>query len=260
MPGMFLEFSILLGNPDLACRLALRTQEGFGFGRYLTLFVGLFLAFVIGNALMLLSGLILDVVELAYRFSVFLREQFDSRVLLPLLTKLTHRQGWAAPRRVSALVLGTVKKVGRRASPEPTPEYLWWETHAKQLLLKRYGLTEKSLPYTSFHPLQAVLTTPTAEEFRGSMLMNASHATGWAALVASYFAPALRTKWYIAFGLFLIASGLLHAYRVAKYLSDPDLRDSLRLQAVLREFPKLRPSGPAQPPREDDADKGEGEL
>jgi len=56
MPGLFLEFSILLANPALACELALRSQEGFGFGRYLTLFVGLFLAYVIGNTLMLFGG------------------------------------------------------------------------------------------------------------------------------------------------------------------------------------------------------------
>ena len=66
MPGLFLEFSILLANPALARELALRSQEGFGFGRYLTIFVALFFAYVIGNTLMLFAALIQWAVGYAY--------------------------------------------------------------------------------------------------------------------------------------------------------------------------------------------------
>jgi hypothetical protein len=257
MPGLFIEFSILLANPNLARQLVLRTQEGFGFGPYLTLFVGLFLAFVIGNALMLFAWFIQLVVERAYRIGLFLWEQFESHVLLPRLTKLSQRQGWTPPSWLFALHTRTVKNVQRVHSTVPTDDYLWWEALAKQLLLKRYGLSESDLPPASFRPLQEVLTDPTPEEIRGSILVSASQATGWAALIASYFAPALRTRWYISFALFLIAYGLLHDYTVAKSLQDPDLGDTLRLRAVLREFPKIRSAGPAQPPSENHANKGE---
>lgn len=280
MPGLFLEFSILLANPDLARQLALRSQQGFAPGRYLTLFVGLFLAFVIGNALMLLTGLILDAVYLAYRICLLLWEHFESHVLLPSLARLIHTQPatpaptanpnpnaapnptptrrWTPPLWLFTLYARTRSKVQHVHSTEPTDAYLWWEALAKQLLLRRYGLSEVNLPIASFRPLQEVLTVPTAEETRGSILVSASHATGWAALIASRFAPALRTKWYITFALFLIASGLFHAYHVAKRLGDPDLGDTLRLQAVLREFPKIQPTGNVQPAPENHPDEGEG--
>jgi hypothetical protein len=258
MPGLFFEFSILLANPALACQLALRSQESFGFGRYLTLFVGLFLAFVIGNTLMLFASLIQMAVGYVYSLYLFLWKLFERKVLLPVLTKLTHIPGWTPPKWFFDLYVLTVTNVQRVSSTEPTPAYLWWETLAKQLLLKRYGLSEESLPAASFSPLQKVLTVPTAEEIRGSILVNASHATGWAALIASKFAPALRTKWYITFAVFLIVYGLLHDWYVAKRLNDPDMGDTLRLRAVLREFPKIQPSGAPQPAPENPPHEVEG--
>jgi hypothetical protein len=243
MPGLFFELSVLLANPDLACRLALRSQEGLGFGRYLTLFAALFFAFVIGNAFMLLTGLILSAVYRAYRICLLLWEQFESHILLPTLAWLVHTRPpsppstasanpsaapnpipirrWTPPHWLFALYARTINNVQNVHSSQPSDAYLWWETLAKRLLLKRYGLSEGNLPAASFQPLQDVLTVPTAEEIRGSLLVSTSHATGWAALIAPRFAPALRTKWYIAFALFLIACGLLHAYKVAKRLGDP---------------------------------------
>ncbi len=279
MPGLFFEFSILLVNPGLGRQLVESSQEGFGLGHFLPLFIGLFLAFVIGNAFMFLVSHIQWLVGLGYRFCRFLWEKFQFHVLLPFLTKLTHsgppapaptvnpgqpsmpqpapKQRRPSPRWLSALYVRTVAKLQRVHSTEPTAAYEWWETLAKQLLLKRYGLSEEKLPATSFSPLQAVLTIPSAEEARGSILMNALHATGWAALFASRFAPALWNKWYIVFAVALIGFGLLHDYYVAMRLNDPDLGDILRLRAVLREFPRIRPTGttqqnPAKPSGEED--------
>jgi len=260
MPGLFLEFSILLANPALACELALRSQEGFGFGRYLTLFAALFLAFVIGNALMALASLIQMAVGYTYSFCLRLWELFEEHALLPRLTKLTHTQGRTPPRWVYDLYIRTHNRVTRRSSTEPTEAYLWWEKLAMQLLEKRYGVSEEDLPVASFFPLQKVLTVPTQEEIRGSVLVNALHATGWAALIASRFAPILRTRWFIAFAAFLIVYGLLHDWYVAKHLWDPDIGDTARLQAILREFPKLQPSGPSQSAPENHPDKTAGET
>jgi hypothetical protein len=259
MPGLFLEFSILLGNPDLARQLALRIQEGFGFGRYLTLFVGLFLAFIVGNAFMSLANLIQLIVGYAYSLYDFLWAAFEKHAILPYLTKLTHTQGRTRPKWVYDLYTRTFNNVEKRSSTGPTHAYLWWEKLAKQLLQKRYGLAEEGLPAASFSPLQKVLTVPTPEEIRGSLLVNASHATGWAALIASKFAPALRTKWYLTFAVFLIAYGLIHDWYVAKHLWDPDIGDIARLRAVLREFSKLQPGAPAQPTPAKPPDEGEDE-
>lgn len=270
MPGLFFEFSILLGNPDLASQLILRTQ-GLALGRYLNVLVGLFLAFVIGNALIQFASLIQFALGRAYKAGLFLWEQFQERVLLPTLapwvtipasTTDPNSAPNPTPRPLRtphpwllALYVRTLKTVRRIRSTEPTAAYLWWETLAKQLLLKRYGLPEEKLPEASFQPLQDVLTTPSPEELRGSVLVVALQATGWAALFASRFAPALWNKWYIIFALFLIGSGLLHDWYVAKRLNDPNLGDTLRLRAVLREFPKIPLAGTAQiPPHAPDQD------
>jgi hypothetical protein len=54
---------------------------------------------------------------------------------------------------------------------------------------------------------------------------------------------ALWNKWYLIFTFFLIGNGLFHDYFVAMRLNSPDMGDMLRLQDVLREFPKIPPTG-----------------
>lgn len=269
MPGLVLEISILLANPNLARQLALRTQESFGFGHYLTLFVGLFLAFVIGNTLMLLVALIQWGNGHVYNHSRLSWELLERHALLPVLTRLTHPRPASAPNTtpppartppkwISALYVRTLTHVRRLASTEPTDAYLWWESLAKRLLHRRYGLREEDLPHASFMPLQTVLTVPTREEIRGSLLVNASHATGWAALIASKFAPALRANWYITSAFFLIAYGFLHDWYVANRMWNPDIGDTMRLRAILREFPRLEAAEPDKPSPGNHDDK-EGE-
>ncbi len=259
MPGLFFVFSVLLANQNLASYLVARSHGGFGFGRYFTLFIGLFLAFVIGNALMLFASLVQYAVRCMYRIGLFLWEKVQTYILLPVLTRLTHTwkippatpanpnpkpiPRWTPRKWVNAVYIRTAMKVQRIQTHDAsqTAAYLWWDTFARQVLLRRYGLPEDKLPAVSFQPLQYVLTRPSAEEMRGSVLMNASQATGWAGLVASRLAPDLRNKWYMTFALFLIGCGLIHDFFVAKYLHDPDIGDTARLRALLREFPKIQP-------------------
>lgn len=242
MPGLFFEFCILLANPNLAWVLSLRSQESFGSGPYLIIFLGLFFGFVIGTALMLFVNLIQFSVNSVYRLILFLWKQFQRRILLPYLTKLTHTPGKAVPHWVQELYIQTFKEVSRVIKPELLAAYRWWRTLATLLLVRKYGLREKSFPVTSFFPLEYVLTSPSPEEVRGSMLVNASHATGWAALVACKFAPMLQSRWYVAFAVFLILFGLFHDFFVAKRLFNPEIGDLLRMRAILREFPKMQPT------------------
>jgi hypothetical protein len=256
MPGLFFEFSILLASPELARRFVLGTQGDFVLGRYLSLFMGVFLAFVVGNSLMLLASLLQSVVGLIYRMCLFLSMQFQKYVLLPVLTRLTHTRTSSSasaakpvstpPRWLTMLYVRICTNVESLPEQDEKDAYQWWVTIAKQLLLKRYDLTEDKLPVVPFAPLQNVLTIPTPEEIRGSILVNASHATGWAALFASWVAPALCNKWYIILAFFLIGCGLLHDWGVARRLHDPALGNMLRLRAVLREFPTIKQSSPGQ--------------
>jgi hypothetical protein len=272
MPGLFFVCSVLIANPDLAYRLALRSHEGFGFGRYFNLFVGLFFAFVVGNALMLFTSLVRYAIGRIYKIGLFVWEQGQVHILLPVLTRLTHAwkvpsttpanpsptpmPRFVPPKWVNALYIETFAKVRRiqDASPTPTAAYVWWDTFARQVLLKRYYLPEDKLPAVSFKPLQDVLTRPSAQESRGSALMNALQATGWAALVAARFAPDLLHKWYVSFAFFLIACGMIHDFEVARYLLDPDIGDTARLRALLREFPKIQPTRTVQPDTEENLD------
>jgi hypothetical protein len=264
MPGLFFVLSVFLANPDLASQLAVRSHDGFGFGRYFTLFLGLFLAFVIGNALMLFVSLVQYAIRCAYRIGQFLWKRYQTHILLPILMRVTHAwkilpatpvnpnptrtPRWVLPKWVDTLYMRTQGKVQiiRNPNVPPTAAYKWWDTFARQVLLKRYDLPEDKLPAASFQPLQDVLTKPSAEELPGSVLINASHATGWAALAASRLGPDLRNKWYVTFAIFLIGCGLIQDFFVAKYLHDPDIGDIARLRALIREFPKIQQIRAAQ--------------
>ena len=49
VPGLFFEISIVVANPKLLRDLATHLQQGFAVGYYVSLFLFLFAAFVIGN-------------------------------------------------------------------------------------------------------------------------------------------------------------------------------------------------------------------
>jgi hypothetical protein len=58
LPGLFFEISILVANPARMCELVAKARDGFGLRHYEVLGLALFLAFVIGNAFMLLVGFV----------------------------------------------------------------------------------------------------------------------------------------------------------------------------------------------------------
>lgn len=247
LPGLFFELSILLAHPERVCELALRTREAVGLGSYLTVLIGLFFAFVIGNALMLFSSVIQSVVGFLYRYGFSLWELYRKHVLYRFLTWMTHRWKPAppptpenpnpvptprrAPRWINALYQRTLDKAHGLPSPDEKDEYRWWETFARHLLLKRYDLAEEKFPTASFGPLYDALAVPTHEERRGSILMNATQATGWAGLLVARIELTLWNKWYLAFAAFLIACGLVHDFAIARYLNNPEWGTLLRLQA-----------------------------
>ena len=54
LPGLFFEISILVKNPERICELVAKAQYGLGTNHYELVGLALFLAFIIGNAFMLL--------------------------------------------------------------------------------------------------------------------------------------------------------------------------------------------------------------
>lgn len=219
LPGLFFLIAIAIGNPAVASSLTTRLQTALPFGHYATLFVGLFLAFLIGATFITFVGVIRDL-PLTYACRIWYR-------------------------------IGV-----KTANPDPTqePAFLWWEAMAKQLLERRSGIPKDKLPAASLEPLKEVLTEPTRQETHGDSMFNALHATGWSALAASYFAPQLRNTVFYLFAFFLIANGPHHDLYIARTFEDPKIGDTLRLRAVLREFPKLKTRSAPEDYPEDNTD------
>jgi hypothetical protein len=248
---LFFELVLALANPSLVSGLACRLQSNPSVGKYGLLAIALFLALVIGNTLMLLVSLIQFLLGVGYRTCARLRWVFERHVLAPALSwwfrPAPALNWWFRPRntpRKHSQWLGRFYQRLREKMffPQATPGFLWWWAMAKRLLLTRYGLKEEQFHQisTNVDPLAMVLTTPTVNEIRGSLFMIVAHATGWSAIIAVRFAPALRTiKWYWVFCAFLVGNGLLHDVFLVKRNNDPVLSYILRLRAVLREFPPI---------------------
>src|SRR5258705_616299 len=67
LPGLFFEISILLADPALVCDLVARARDGLGLGHYEILGLCLVIAYVLGNALILLVTLIQRLLAYPYK-------------------------------------------------------------------------------------------------------------------------------------------------------------------------------------------------
>lgn len=208
LPGLFFEFSVLLANPDVASRLITNFQKNFPSNIYLLLFVGLFLAFVIGNVFILLVTLIQYASGFVYQLLKFLWKQVCKWPLRPLsawaMIHLGQKSRW----------LNSLNRYFFSTEYEASVEWdkiqqCWWKV-AKGLVKSRYGIDPAEFKSDDWSVLYWVLGTATPEESRGLLSMIATHATGWSGLAAIRIAPALHTRYYIWFCLFLILNGLIH--------------------------------------------------
>lgn len=270
IPGGFFGISVLFANPAFARQLVTGTQQMLSLNRYELLLVFLFFVFVVGNAFMILVSLIKFALGLVYQYLLIpARYLLRRQVYLPAFRRLAVVQRPGAPsspdsmrRRLTELFGPYNERLQRQVDLEdsgrPSAAFLWWERLARQLLLKRFGLKEDELPAASFDPLMAALAKPTKADLRGDLLMNAFHATGWAAIVARSLAPALHTRWYAILAAFLILTGLVHDFYVAKRLNDPDVAAFLYLRDIVEEFPKLETERKPSPKADDDSEGEEG--
>lgn len=263
IPGVFFGVSVLFANPGLARQLIAKTQEALSPDRYLLLVVFLFLASVVGNALLVFASLIQFALRRGYASLVVPTRDFLRRELwLPVLRRLTHvRSG--VPTWIQRQLMHSLRpyidrlqiQVNRVLVGEPLAATVWLDVLTKQLLLKRCGLSGDKLPAASFDPLFAAFAKPTPRDLRGDLIMMATEATGWGGMVARTFAPALHARWYTTFAAFLIFAGLVHDFYVAKRLSDPEVAGILYLRDILSEFPKLEADGVTPPKPDDDPEE-----
>jgi len=241
IPGFFFLVCIALGNSYPAAQLAAQLQFVVPFGPFGTLFIAVFLAFVLGTAFVLLVSLIQ---YLLIRAHLIWRDR--AHLLLPVLDRLVllplpkDKPRWLLNwrnRNVNKVNISNFPIVSetRRSA------FLWWRALAKHLLRTRYGMKEEQFPDSNWQPMREVLTAPTSQELYGDPMIFTAHTTGWSALAATFFAPDLRTWWFYVFAWFLVGFGLLQLIYVTRASTNPEIGDTLRIRAILREFPKLKP-------------------
>lgn len=234
LPGVFFEVSILLAKPDLVLKLASNAQQGLAIGHYLLLGIALFLAFAIGNGFLLLVTFIEFLLSYFYSFQRFFWKELCKRPL--------HRFSvWLLRKSKPGLSLEWAGRFNRYVQMISRSEQMkniqtCWHTFASRLLETHYGIVD--VTQGEWDVLYWTLQSPTAKEQRGgrSVMMVASHATGWSGLVATRIAPSLHNGFYLAFCIVMIFSGLLHHYYVNAFHNDPCVTGYMIVRAVLREF------------------------
>jgi hypothetical protein len=165
VPGLFFLAAVGVANPDLSSRLATRLQAAIPFGYYTTLFVALFLAFLIGATFVTLVSLIQHVVlGLAWHLWFSLKPFLYKHAVLPLLVRLLAGPPPApntpAPKPKPKWLLDLHRKMVDKVfpgNPAEEPAFLWWDALVRQLFRTRFGMQEKDLPATSLQPLVVAL-------------------------------------------------------------------------------------------------------
>jgi len=246
LPGLFFELSIAFANPTFMGSARGRLAGVLPDNQYVKLGVVLFIAFVIGNCFMMLVFFIRWGWGHLYKFAFALRREFYSRFLLP-----------GCNRRV-----GELQKAGK-----PSPFWLTEvhdrlkyfaseiDQHQREinaclgilttgLLESKYGIKRDDAFHTpNWEVFYFTLATPTREEVRGEPIMTATHATGWAGLVAILLAPALRNRYYLSLSLLMVVSGLIHDFYLVRRINNPIVSRFLNIRGLLREFEKTPRAG-----------------
>jgi hypothetical protein len=256
LPGLFFEISVLLANPSFYCELVARARDGFGLGHYEMLGLFLVLAFVIGNAFILLVTLIQRLMGYFYALWVWVSEEVCIWPLSPLMVWLCKIHWFGRRRRFRDFAM-YVQVRGSGLQMDEGGRRLW-AIVARRLLKDQYGIDPVELHQEEWNALYGTLGTLAITDLRGSMTMIVLEATGWCGLAAGLFAHELRGRYYLALSLLLILAGLLHDWYVAERLNNPRFFVVLKIRALLRAFPNAT-GRKGQPDRDADSASDPGE-
>jgi hypothetical protein len=242
LPGLFFEISIFLANPILVGQLIATSNQVPGLGRYSGILVAVFLAFVIGNALVLWVATIHRTLAKFYGLARFLWRRFCVWPLLPFLNRLMVAQGWLSRRPWMAMnvlrpVQDTVLGMDRRSEGVRR----LWGTLAHRLFGERYGVDLSSLSQDEWDALYEAASGTRPIQLSDHLLMVASQAIGWSGLLSTRFAPALLSKNYLAFCFFMVATGILYQWWLIRSMNNSIFFGLLRVRALLRELRKAQP-------------------
>jgi hypothetical protein len=244
IPGLFFVVCVVLGSPQFAKGIIASASTE----RSIQLFLVLFVAFVLGSALIQWVRLIQIVLIEFYKHL----SDWQPRILNWRINRAAKKDAAKIPQvGQAAAPTGASSRTWRRLqaaqgrrierSGEVRDTQRAWGEVATQLLERRYGI---KVPYTDFDwsPWVKVLGIDQIriEDKRGFLFTMAFHATGWGGLLASYLVPGIRIWTFLIFCLFLIVYGLLHDRQVAMSINDDGYQWRLALTYVLVELRKAR--------------------
>ena len=230
MPGLFFEICVLVANPALVLSVTRPPLD-----RSTMIFAATVMAFIIGNFFMLWVRFI------QLTFIILLRAwtKFFPPLWKKLLTALLRPR--ANPPHPSRFASNRfLQRAYQRAWNDNRFQdvaHVWQRIAAR--LLKHYKIDPPAaVRNESWLPWTGVVGTLEPEDVRGSILVMASHATGWSGLAATHFAPSLHNRYFLAFCLFSILAGLFHDCRVAYQLGSPENSWALGAKRAFEETPK----------------------
>lgn len=259
LPGFFFEVSVCLANPQLVQKLIARSNEAANLGRYPKILIAVFLAYVLGNAVMLWVGVVNRIAGVFYRVGRLLWARFCAWPLLSVLRYLSNAKalpaadrsvpwlpfaawfsrakGWLSHRQwiQKSIQRAQDTAFGHKRDSEGVRKL--WAILTINLYKKHYGI-DLNLEQDEWNSLYLASSSVPATKFADHLLMVVSQALGWSGLAATRFAPSLINRNYIAFNLFLIVVGLFYEWRVIRSLNDEFVFGILKVRALLRELRK----------------------
>jgi hypothetical protein len=129
-----------------------------------------------------------------------------------------------------------------------------WAKAGTRLLKLRYGIDPPRAVggEDESRAWRAVLGVPKPKIYRGIMLANAAHATGWSGLAAAHLAPALRNSPYLTLSWFLIGYGIFVQLLELKRWTSRNSVWLIALYSVLDEIPQPSASTDTKTPEQQD--------
>jgi hypothetical protein len=247
IPGFFFEISLAVGNPDLVRCLLDRIQRAHVIGDYVLIVLAIMVAFILGSGFMLwVTPTVRTILKWLYQLQRSLKRWISRIVLLPFLGRLLLKPAFRKPvlsrfhRRLVELVYGEtalLRNISRG-----------FRLVGETLIMQKYKIEPNSLTNTDWGLWYAVLVEPPTVERRGNAFALALHASGWAGLSATYFAPDLRQTFYLAFVCLLIFSGLAYDWFILRYQLNPVFAGARKIRWALEELAEIK-----RPAKSDDA-------
>jgi len=245
IPGLFFEISVLAADRDI-----FTATRSFALGPYSRTALFLFVAYFCGLAAVVINNLLLRFIVGIYQ----LLHVSVERSLYNFETRVMHeRPSDNSPRKdIRFRIAAWLQK--RRLTKEDRSQTAnrVWGAAATRLLLSRFGIDSLDEQFTSdqWSAWRAVLGNPTDRETRGSSLVRALSASGWAGLIARHIAWSLHLVHYRSFCLLLIICATLYSLIVAHYWMNPIAAPIGLTRIILRDIPEPQTSESEQDKKE----------